>query len=471
MTLVDATSISPSIQENSDYLLIVSYSEEGRQLPDMLGDQPFSTTYTEVVIDAQHAIERGRPSWLLVYLDTEAVGPLQIIKSAVDQGTRVIVIGPGAPEKVSRQCLNHGATRYLSRPATKSRLFEALGILQIEKKSGKPETEEREGHFDGECGLLFSNSSKMQQVATEVKRVAPTSATVLLRGESGTGKEIVAQAIHQLSERHDRPFVPVNCGAISPQLIESELFGHEKGSFTGAVKEHRGVFERADGGTLFLDEITEMPFDLQVKLLRVLETHRFTRVGSDRELEADIRVIAATNRCPEAEVREGRFRADLLYRLQVFPITLPPLRERVGDIKLLAQRFLSELNEFEGSGKRLSEEVIADLERYSWPGNLRELKNTIQRAFIMSDQVIGRADIPEEVVDPSSDLEVHKGPCLKINVGSSIADVEKDLIFATLEECRGKKEKAANILGVSMKTLYNRLRDYDSRIESSRDHA
>jgi DNA-binding NtrC family response regulator len=262
----------------------------------------------------------------------------------------------------------------------------------------------------------------------------------------------------------------VNCGAISPQLIESELFGHEKGSFTGAVREHRGVFERAHGGTLFLDEVTEMPVDLQVKLLRVLETHRFTRVGSDRELTADIRIIAATNCCPETEVQKGRLRSDLLYRLQVFPIVLPPLRERAGDIRFMAERFLSELNELEGTDKRFSRESMDQLEQYPWPGNLRELKNIVQRAFIMSDQVIGVAEIPEEVVRTPGPIAPQScsGRSLTVQVGRSIADVERELIMATLEECGGKKEKAANILGVSMKTLYNRLRDYHARSQAAR---
>lgn len=464
MTLVDATRLSPSIHRNADHLLIVSYSEDGRQLPEMLGEQPFSTTYTEVVGDAQRAIGLGRPSLMLLYLDREAVGPLQMIRVAVEHGVKVIVVGPGGPEKMPRQCLNHGASQYLSRPVTRERLFQALGISQAGKKMDDRDDQVRgmSTQSEPELGMLYGSTSKMQQVATEVKRVAPTSATVFIRGESGTGKEVVAQAIHRLSERCDKSFVPVNCGAMSPQLIESELFGHEKGSFTGAIKEHRGVFERADGGTLFLDEVTEMPFDLQVKLLRVLETHRFSRVGSDRELATDIRVIAATNQCPDTEVKEGRFRADLLYRLQVFPIILPPLRERVGDIKLLAKHFLAELNEKEGTQKRLSGEAVAELEKYTWPGNLRELKNIIQRAFILSDSVIDRAAIPEEIVNPSAETDARNGPCLRVNVGSSIAEVEKDLIFATLRECKGRKEKAANILGVSMKTLYNRLRDYQS---------
>lgn len=318
-------------------------------------------------------------------------------------------------------------------------------------------------------GLGYSASDRMQQVERAIQRVAPTSATVFIQGESGTGKEVIAQAIHQLSDRHDKPFVPVNCGAISPQLIESELFGHEKGSFTGAIREHRGVFERASGGTLFLDEITEMPVELQVRLLRVLETHRFSRVGSDREIDTDIRVVAATNRCPEAEVREGRFRADLLYRLQVFPVELPPLRERPEDIQWLAEDFLAELNAREGTRKTLTAEALDILKGYSWPGNLRELRNVIQRAFIMADDVIEHPDIPEKSLWPGEHPDDHQGPSLKISVGSSIAEMEKDLIFATLKECKGKKEKAANILGVSMKTLYNRLRDYDCRREDAAD--
>ncbi|MBO6851283.1 MAG: sigma-54-dependent Fis family transcriptional regulator [Marinobacter sp.] len=296
----------------------------------------------------------------------------------------------------------------------------------------------------------------------QVRRVAPTLATVFLSGESGTGKEIIAQAIHELSERCDQPFVPVNCGVMSPQLIESELFGHEKGSFSGAIRDHRGVFERAHGGTLFLDEITSMPVDLQVKLLRVLETRRFARVGGDGEMEADVRIVAATNQCPETEVQEGRFRADLLYRLQVFPIALPPLRERTGDVRKLAHYFLAELNEQNGSVIELSEQALMILENYTWPGNLRELKNVIQRAYIMADHSITTTEIPDNVVTPSR-ASRGSGPSVTVRIGSSVAEAEKTLIFATLKQCKGKKEKAASILGVSMKTLYNRLRDYERR--------
>ena len=304
-------------------------------------------------------------------------------------------------------------------------------------------------------------SKAMQKVASEVERVSPTSATVLITGESGSGKEVIARAIHEQSSRASRPFVPVNCGAIAPQLIESELFGHEKGSFTGAVRSHRGVFEQADGGTLFLDEITEMPVELQVKLLRVLETQRFVRVGSDREQKTDVRIIAATNRQPEEEVEIGNLRADLLYRLQVFPIELPPLRQRKEDIGPLANYFLDELNAESGAHKHFCDEALRKLEHYTWPGNIRELKNAVHRAYIMSDRVITPRELPEELIRPGSPVR-KRGDTLTVDIGTSVAEVERNLIFATLEKCGGCKGKAAEILGVSMKTLYNRLRRYEN---------
>ncbi|MFC4258990.1 sigma-54 interaction domain-containing protein [Marinobacter lacisalsi] len=308
--------------------------------------------------------------------------------------------------------------------------------------------------------VLFGPSPVMKRVMAQVRRVAPTSATVLITGESGTGKEVIARAIHDLSDRCGRPFVPVNCGAISPQLIESELFGHEKGSFTGAVRTHRGVFEQADGGTLFLDEITEMPIELQVKLLRVLETRRFVRVGSDHEQNTDIRILAATNRCPEEEVASGKLRSDLLYRLQVFPIELPGLRERKDDIGDLARFFLQELNDADGNHKAFSDEALRSLEEYWWPGNIRELRNVVQRAYIMADHVITSKELPPDLVRPVTPVR-QKGHTLTVDIGTSVAEVERNLIFATLDQCGGRKEKAANILGVSMKTLYNRLRKYE----------
>src|SRR5690606_38859483 len=226
-------------------------------------------------------------------------------------------------------------------------------------------------------GLLYGTSPAMQDLYRQIERVADSLLTVLIVGESGTGKELVAQSLHMMSKRADQPFVAVNCGAIPPSLIEAELFGHEKGSFTGAVQQQAGYFEHAQGGTLFLDEVTEMPPAMQTKLLRVLEAGTYHRVGGTVQLETDVRVIAATNRDPMSAVREGFFREDLYYRLAVFPLRVPPLRERPEDLALLAQHFVESFNASEKTQKRLSESTLHLLANYRWPGNVRELRNTL----------------------------------------------------------------------------------------------
>ena len=307
------------------------------------------------------------------------------------------------------------------------------------------------GHF----GQLYGGSQAMRTVYAMIEKVAPTPATVFVTGESGSGKELVARTIHDRSERRRGPFIAINCGAIPANLIEAELFGHEKGAFTGASRQHRGCFERAAGGTLFLDEITEMAPEMQVRLLRVLETGRFVRVGGDGELNADVRIVAATNRDPQTAVRDGRLREDLMYRLAVFPILLPPLCEREGDAELIAELFLSQLNERAGSNKRLSRAAISAIRDHSWPGNVRELKNAVQRSFIMAD------DCVEMNLGQLAGPEV-SGACLKFPVGTSLAEMEKQAIYATLDHCKGNKRRCAEILGVSLKTLYNRLAAYQN---------
>src|SRR5947209_7797042 len=307
----------------------------------------------------------------------------------------------------------------------------------------------------GRYGHLLGSSGPMQKLYDQLGRVAPTSATVLLVGESGTGKELAAQTIHEMSRRKRAPFLPLNCGAVSPQLIESELFGHEKGSFTGADRQHKGYFERAHGGTLFLDEITEIPQELQVKLLRVLETGTFMRVGTTTPMSTDVRIICATNRNPEGAVADGKLREDLYHRLNVFPISMPPLRERGTDIELLAQHFLDVLNKQESASKNFAPATIAALYAHTWPGNVRELKNYVQRAFILADDVIDSHLAPASVAQPES------APLLSVRVGSTLDEVSRRLIEATLAEC-GSKRKAADMLGISLKTLYNRLAAYKS---------
>ncbi|MGA2552864.1 MAG: sigma-54 dependent transcriptional regulator [Burkholderiaceae bacterium] len=308
-------------------------------------------------------------------------------------------------------------------------------------------------------GPLYGQSAVMRDLYLQLDRVAQTPASVLIIGESGTGKELIAKTIHDRSPRRDQAFIPVNCGAIPTSLIEAELFGHEKGSFTGASQQHVGYFEHASGGTIFLDEITEMAPEMQVKLLRVLEAGIFHRVGGIDSVEVDVRVVAATNRDPQTAVSEGQFREDLLYRLAVFPLRAPPLREREGDIELLAQYFLDQFNATENTSKAFSRRSIETLRGYAWPGNVRELRNTIHRAFIMADRVI---EITNASLSTRPKRPQLRNGALNVWVGTPLADAQREIILATLDHFGGDKKRTAATLGVSLKTLYNRLEAYQT---------
>ncbi|WJF89400.1 sigma-54 dependent transcriptional regulator [Paraburkholderia bonniea] len=379
-------------------------------------------------------------------------------------GIEIIVITGHATVESAVNALKMGAADYLVKPINMQRL---KAILSRVPRTGdlKAEIGTLRGELRrmGRFGLMLGHSKPMQAVYDQISRVAPTAASVMLSGESGTGKEVAAQTIHQLSLRRKHAFLAVNCGAISPNLIESEMFGHERGAFTGADRQHKGYFERADGGTLFLDEITEMPAELQVKLLRVLETGMFMRVGTTREIETDVRLIAATNCDPEQAVLEGRLRLDLYHRLNVFPIGLPPLRERGKDVELLAQAFLDELNEQHSTRKHLPETLREMLLGYAWPGNVRELKNYLQRAYIMSS-----VDSTEVAMVPLqiSLARPAAGTAVTIAFGTSLAQADRQLILATLEQCGGVKTRAAEVLGISLKTLYNRLVEYNQEAQA-----
>ena len=306
-------------------------------------------------------------------------------------------------------------------------------------------------------GLLKTHCPAMEQLYGQLGRVAQTLATVLISGESGSGKEVVAKAIHDKSARHKQAFIPVNCGAIPAGLIEAELFGHEKGSFTGAIQQQIGYFEHACGGTLFLDEITEMAPEMQIKLLRVLESGKFNRVGGSELIDADVRVIAATNRNPLQAVQEGVLREDLLYRLAVFPLQVPPLRERTEDIELLANYFLEHFNATEKAEKVFSTRALETMRTYHWPGNIRELKNTVHRAFILADRVI---EIPNPYLANRSKRVAHTEGCVNVAIGTTLADAQREIILATLDHFEGDKQQTAQALGISLKTLYNRLLAY-----------
>jgi len=320
---------------------------------------------------------------------------------------------------------------------------------------------------------MLGDSPQIQFVREQIRRVAPTQASVMLFGESGSGKELAARAVHEQSERAGGPFVAINCGAIAPGLIEAELFGHEKGAFTGAVREHAGVFERAHRGTLFLDEITEMPSDLQVRLLRVLETGRFFRVGGTHEVAVDVRVIAATNQGLLQAVTQHSLRDDLLYRLAVFPIEVPALRERGADVRQLALHFLAQLNEQAGQSRQFSAASLATLQRHPWPGNVRELRNAIERAYILAERFVELE--PLQLAPRASTQRTHGAPrqgaggAVPIEVGVNLKDAERSLIEATLQHFDGNKTQAAETLGCSLKTLYNKLNGYarDTAFDSS----
>jgi DNA-binding NtrC family response regulator len=372
----------------------------------------------------------------------------------------VLITGHASLE-TSIQALRLGAADYLVKPV---HLKQLQGILSRVTPPATLRAEvdtlaaqlAKKGHFGG----LWGRSPAMMRVYQQISRVAGTGVTVFITGESGTGKEVVAQTVHDLSRRRKRPFLAINCGAVSPNLIESEIFGHEKGSFTGADRQHQGFFERASGGTLFLDEITEMPLDLQVKLLRVLETGTFMRVGSTQLQETDVRMVAATNRNPLEAVQAGKLREDLLYRLNVFPIHLPPLRERADDIPLIAEHFLDEISRREGQIKRFAPAALQRLLSYRWPGNVRELRNIVHRAYVMApdstivDECLPTTDAPLPVMTGA--------PVLQIRVGTPLAEIERQVTLATLEYFGRHKEKTAATLGVSLKTLYNRLKEYST---------
>lgn len=441
------------------HVLVVDDDPNTREaLADIVADEGLSVASAASVRDARSQICLQPPDVLLVDLNLPDGSGMDLFEDMeVSRNADIVLITGDASVESAVKALRLGAADYLTKPVSFKRLKSVLSRLACTADLA-PDPEMQRDSCNGRFGRVLGTAPVMQKLYDHVARVAPTEATVLLLGESGTGKELAAQTIHEMSLRHKQPFLPVNCGAISPQLIESEIFGHEKGSFTGADRQHKGYFERASGGTLFLDEITEMPLELQVKLLRVLENGAFMRIGSNTELETNVRVIAATNRDPEEAVAEGKLRLDLYHRLNVFPIRIPPLRERGDDIAMLARHFLEELNRHHASGKILLPETLTTLMAYHWPGNVRELRNCIHRAYILSDQML---EI-ELAAPAASPLPASSEPSLAIPVGTSLAEIDRKFIFATLELCGGVKKRAADILGISLKTLYNRLEEYGS---------
>ena len=340
---------------------------------------------------------------------------------------------------------------YLVKPIQREEIEAVLsGKTKTQSKTSKSQQITR--HF----GHLIGESATMQELYKLISRVSRTSANVMLLGESGVGKEVVAAAIHSASEA-EGPYIATNCGAFSKELIGSELFGHEKGAFTGAVGRKEGVFEQAENGTLFLDEITEMPIDMQPNLLRVLENKVVIRVGGTKTIPINCRVVSATNRAMEEIAESKVLREDIYFRLAVFPITIPPLRERKEDIPLLATYFIEELNKENSTNFSWNDGQLDTLKAYDWPGNVRELRHFVHRAAIMSDPEKTDLELPKTIESPFAKKQ-STTPTLQ--AGRTIEDVEKELIYATLEKVNGNKTLAAEMLGISTKTLYNRLHAY-----------
>ncbi|MDD4018452.1 MAG: sigma-54 dependent transcriptional regulator [Kiritimatiellae bacterium] len=360
------------------------------------------------------------------------------------------------------EAMKQGAYDFLTKPINLDHLdmlvARALKSRDLEKK-----VETLESQLNEKFGMesIIGESSAMRQVFEIIRQTAPTQASVLIQGASGTGKELVAQAIHRLSTRSKGPFVAVHCAALSPTLLESELFGHEKGAFTGATAQRKGRFEMADGGTLFLDEVSEIDPSIQVKLLRVLEERTFERVGGEETIETDIRLIAATNRDLRAYVKEGKFREDLFFRLNVVDILLPPLSERAGDIPLLTDRFLKEY--CGRNGKRiegLTPDAVNLLTAYSWPGNVRELRNAVEKMVVLSrSERLTARDVPANIRDA---VRGHAGILGRVPalMTGSLADTERRKIMAVLEKNGGNRTRAADELGISRRTLHRKLREY-----------
>jgi len=442
-------------------LIVEDDTDSARMMATLVAQQGFSAATAQSLYDARRQMALRSPDVLLLDLGLPDGNGMTLLDDQDLVGNSEVVLMTGnASLETSIQALRYGAADYLIKPVSARQL---QGILS--RVSGhwtlraEVESLNRELHRSGRFGHLVGKSDAMKRVYEQISRVAATSVTVLITGESGTGKELAAQTLHDLSRRRGRPFLAINCGAISPHLMESEIFGHEKGSFTGAERQHQGFFERAHGGTLFLDEITEMPQALQVKLLRVLETGTFMRVGSTTPQETDVRVIAATNRDPLQAVADRALREDLYYRLNVFPLQLPPLRERLDELPLLVDHFLQQIGQREGVFKRATPAVLERLAGYRWPGNVRELRNVLQRAYVMTTgPEIGDQWLPSDALAHSAGRA--PGGALRVEVGTPLAAVERQVILATLEHYGQHKERTAAALGVSLKTLYNRLREY-----------
>ncbi len=427
----------------------------------------------ETAVDGNDALKKAaefRPDVVLSDLampQTDGLWLLRALKEDMPDCPVVFLTGRGTID-AAVEAIREGAYDFIEKPLDPARLKVCIDRA-LEKKETLREVQglrrrlKQLGPTD-----FIGQSALMRKVFELIERVAPARASVAITGESGTGKEMVARSIHNLSVRRDKPFIAINCASIPPTLMESEIFGHERGAFTGANTRRPGVFELAHGGTLFLDEVGEIPIELQAKLLRVLEESKLRRVGGKAEIDVDVRVLCSTNRDLKAEIKNSRFREDLYFRLNVFQIVLPPLRDRREDIAILAQHFIEKFNE--ESAKHITgmhPEALDVLKNYDWPGNIRELRNAVERAVILCDgDLIQRDQLPPDMAGKGPERQT-----FRLSYGLPLDLVEKEYILGTLLRNSGNKARTAESLGVSEKTLYNKLNRYAAESKAERDAA
>src|SRR5436305_2540125 len=451
---------------NHEKVLIVEDEENERTgLAELVSAWGYRAETARDGAEGLEKVTNWTPSIVVTDLKMPRMCGLELLeKLATDAQTMaVIVVTAQGTIDSAVQAMRMGAYDYITKPIDTNRLRTILqNASALLGARTELELTRRKLRDTGSLGSLVGPSKKMQEIFRLIELVAPSTASVLITGASGTGKELVARTIHDLSPRRPKPFVAINCAASPETLIESEIFGHEKGAFTGALERRTGCFELAEGGTLLLDEIGEMPVATQAKLLRVLEDRKLRRLGSKVETTVDVRVLAATNKVPEDAVARGELRNDLYYRLNVFNIHMPPLREHREDVPDLVQSLLAEMSSKHGRKvATVSEAVLNKFQNHSWPGNVRELRNTLERAVIVCEgAIVETKHLPpgfgHTLVRPSAD----DADSIRVGVGTTVGEAERLLIIKTLESTNNNKTRAAEILGISLKTLHNKLKEY-----------
>lgn len=425
-------------------------------------DEGYDVMTAENGLDAWNAINKNSIDLVITDLRMPGMDGYELLKkiSAAYPTLPVIVLTGHGTIETAVETMRDGAVDFFTKPVDLDKLLlvvkKSISASMLQEQNRKLSEEIDKLKKQQEYSRIIGKSGKVAQMMQTIEQVAQSRASVLITGESGTGKELVANALVNLSSRKDKPFVKVHCASLSPTLLESELFGHEKGAFTGAVSQKKGRFELADGGTIFLDEIGEIDLTTQVKILRVLQEREFERVGGEKTVSVDVRVIAATNRNLQEEVRNGRFREDLYYRLNVVHIEVPPLRERKEDIELLTIDFLKEFNKEDGRTiQGISPAARKALMAYSWPGNIRELKNTIESSVVLAKgNIIQLEDLPPQISKGEKDSSI------SIDFPTTMQDAEKKIILASIAFCGGNKTKAADMLDIGRKTLHRKLKEY-----------